>query len=281
MMCLRSKATSLSCRLPGITLVALAAAGCPGTVDPSLWPSSNTGEGGSGGPPPCDATPLFVANNCTLAGCHDNLGTSANFDMKSTGWEKKLVGVFPKGGGGLASKCATSSKPFLIPGVIPATGLFIDKVKPSAAIECGDPMPLVGTKLTDDDFACVQSWADAIVMAGGSGPGGTSGGGGAAGGTGGGAAGTGGGSGGTSGAAGAGGRGGTSGGTAGTGGRGGSSGGTSGTAGTGGRGGSGGGTGGRGGTSGATGGRGGTSGGTGGRGGTSGGTGGRGGGGGQ
>ena len=197
MMCLRSKATSLSYRLPGITLVALAAAGCPGTVDPSLWPSSNTGEGGSGGPPPCDATPLFVANNCTLAGCHDNLGTSANFDMKSTGWEKKLVGVFPKGGGGLASKCATSSKPFLIPGVIPATGLFIDKLKPSAAIECGDPMPLVGTKLTDDDFACVQSWADAIVMAGGSGPGGTSGGGGAAGGTGGGAAGTGGGSGGT------------------------------------------------------------------------------------
>ena len=121
------------------------------------------------------------------------------------------MGVFPKGGGGLASKCATSSKPYLIPGVIPATGLFIDKVKPSAAIECGDPMPLVGTKLTDDDFACVQSWANAIVMAGGSGPGGTSGGGGAAGGTGGGAAGTGGGSGGTSGTAGAGGRGGSSG----------------------------------------------------------------------
>jgi hypothetical protein len=248
-MYLRSKATTLSCRLPGIMLVALVAAGCAGNVDPSLWPSSNGGEGGSGGPPPCDATPLFVAHSCTISGCHDNLGTSANFDMKSTGWEKNLVGVFPKGGGGLASKCATSSKPFLSPGVIPATGLFIDKVKPSATIECGDPMPLVGTKLTDDDFACLQSWADAIVMAGGSGPGGTSGGGGsigggaggAAAGTGGGAGGRGGSTGGTSGTAGAGGRGGS---TAGAGGRGGSTGGTGGrggsTAGAGGRGGSGG-----------------------------------------
>jgi hypothetical protein len=271
MMRLRSKATSLSCRLPGILVVVLAAAGCPGSVDPSLWPSSNAGEGGSGGPPPCDATPLFVAHSCTISGCHDDLGTSANFEMKSTGWEKKLVGVFPKGGGGLASKCATSSKPFLIPGVIPATGLFIDKVKPSAAIECGDPMPLVGTKLTDDDFACLQSWADAIVMAGGSGPGGTSGGGGAAGG---GAAGTGGaaaGSGGTGGTTGAGGRGGSSGGSSG------GSGGRGGTSGTAGRGGSSGGSGGRGGSSGGSGGRGGSSGGSGGRGGT----GGRGGGGGQ
>ena len=238
MMRLRSKATSLSCRLSGIMLVALAAAGCPGNVDPSLWPSSDTGEGGSGGPPPCDATPIFVAHNCTIAGCHDDLGTSANFNMKATGWEKSLVGVFPKGGGGLASKCATSSKPFLIAGVIPATGLFIDKVKPSAVIECGDPMPLVGTALTDDDFACVQSWANAIVMAGGSGPGGAGGGGGLIGsgaaGTGGGATGTAGGSGGT---AGSGGRGGSSGGA---GGRGGSSGGTGGRGGSGGRGGGGG-----------------------------------------
>jgi hypothetical protein len=269
MMRLRPKATSSSCRLAGITLVALAAAGCPGNVDPSLWPSSNAGEGGSGGPPPCDPTPVFAAHNCTLAGCHDDLGTSANFEMKSTGWETKLVGVFPKGGGGLPSKCATSSKPFLIPGVIPATGLFIDKVKPSATLECGDPMPLVGATLTDDEFACVQSWANAIVMAGGSGPGGTSGGGGSVGGA---AAGSGGASGGTSGASG---HGGTSG--AGTGGRGGSSGGTSGTGGAGGRGGSSGGAGGRGGSSGGAGGRGGSSGGAGGRGGSSGGTGGRGG----
>ena len=206
MMRLRSKATSLSCRLPGIMLVALAAAGCPGTVDPSLWPSSNAGEGGSGGPPPCDATPVFAAHSCTISGCHDDLGTSANFDDEVDGMGDEVWWASSrKVEEALPSKCATSSKPFLIPGVIPATGLFIDKVKPGAVIECGDPMPLVGTKLTDDDFACLQSWADALVMAGGSRARRDKRGGGAAGGTGGGAAGTGGGSGGTSGTGGRGG----------------------------------------------------------------------------
>ena len=151
----------------GSILFALAAAGCPGNVDPSLLPvggGGNSGNGGSGGTPTCDPAPLFAAHNCSLAGCHDATGTSANFEMVSATWQAQLVGVNPKGGGGLASMCAGMG-PYLVPGSVPATGLFLDKLKDGTTPACGVLMPLVGEKLTTADFDCVQRWANALVTA--------------------------------------------------------------------------------------------------------------------
>ena len=155
----------------GAILLALGAAGCPGSVDPSLWPTStgSAGAGGSGsggtGVPACDPTPIFVAKICGNAGCHDANGTAANFDMGSADWQTRLVGVSPKGGGANPSLCGAGG-PYLVAGVQPATGMFLDKVKPDTMPACGVLMPQIGPKLSADDFACVQSWANALVMAG-------------------------------------------------------------------------------------------------------------------
>jgi hypothetical protein len=216
-------------------LLALGAAGCPGTVDPSLWPtfagSAGAGSSGAGGAgvPACDPAPIFRAKVCAAASCHDPDGTAANFDMASDGWQMRLVGVNPRGAGLNPSQCAANG-PYLVAGMQPATGLFLDKVKPDTTPACGVLMPQVGAKLDAAEFECVQSWANALVMAGPSPTG---------------AAGTSGGGGGSSGAGGRGGAGGV-------GGRGGSGGGagTGGTGGAGGRAGAGGSAGGRGGTGG-------------------------------
>jgi hypothetical protein len=155
----------------GVFLLAFAAAGCPGNVDPSLLPRGGGGGGtgnsggGGGGTQVCDPAPIFAARNCALAGCHDAAGSSANFDMMTPGWQTQLVGVTPEGGGSLPSKCVDSG-PYLVPGSNPAAGLFMQKLNADAPAACGDLMPLVGTRLSAADLDCVQSWANALVMGG-------------------------------------------------------------------------------------------------------------------
>src|SRR5215510_10533860 len=93
--------------IAGAALLALGAVGCPGTVDPSLWPSAtNSGAAGAGNPgtggmiaPACDPKPIFVAKVCSNPACHDANGTAANFEMASSDWQAQLVGVNPKGAG--------------------------------------------------------------------------------------------------------------------------------------------------------------------------------------
>ena len=105
-------------------LLALGAAGCPGTVDPSLWPtatsSGSAGNAGTGGTgvPACDPAPIFVAKNCAVPACHDTNATAANFDMASSDWQTRLVGVNPKGAGLNPSMCGANG-PYLVPGVVP------------------------------------------------------------------------------------------------------------------------------------------------------------------
>jgi len=152
-------------------LLVLAAAGCPGSVDPSLLPQGgggNTGAGNSGGGgnnEPCDPAPVFMAKVCATPGCHDAMGTSANFDMASADWQTHLVGVNPKGGGPLPSKCA-SNGPYLVANMLPAKGLFLDKLKDGTTPACGVLMPQVGTRLTAEELDCVQRWANELVMTG-------------------------------------------------------------------------------------------------------------------
>jgi hypothetical protein len=151
--------------------LAFAAAGCPGSVDPSLVPTGkggNTGGGGSGGTSAqmCDPAPIYMTKICANAGCHDAVGTSANFDMASPDWQTHLVGVNPKGGGALASMCG-SNGPYLVPNMLPARGLFIDKLKDGTTPACGVLMPQVGTKLSPAELDCVQAWANGLVAGGG------------------------------------------------------------------------------------------------------------------
>jgi hypothetical protein len=186
----RARATTAGRCAIGVMLCALGAAGCPGTVDPSLWPmASGSGGGGGTGVQACDPRPIFMMKFCAAANCHDAVGTAANFEMATTDWQTRLVGVEPKGGGPNPSLCAGQG-PYLVAGMLPATGLFMDKLKETATPPCGVLMPQVGTKLIASEFDCVQSWANALVMAG---PGATGGGGTSGGASGGGTGGTGGG----------------------------------------------------------------------------------------
>jgi hypothetical protein len=165
-------------------LVALSLLGCPGNLDPSLLPpgsgtgtgggGASSGSGGTGGsgagsggaPPPCDPAPIFKTHLCANTGCHDAMGTSANFDMSSSDWQTRLVGVNPKGGGSLPSKCGDLGAPYLKPGAMPASGLFLDKLRADGTPPCGEVMPIVTAKLMSMEVDCIQSWANSLVAKG-------------------------------------------------------------------------------------------------------------------
>ena len=173
----KARATTAARCAIGVMLCALGAAGCPGTVDPSLRSmASGNGGGGGTGVQACDPKPIFTMKLCAAGGCHDATGTAANFDMATSDWQTQLVGVDPKGDGLNPSLCAGQG-PYLAAGTLPATGLFMEKLKENTTPACGVLMPQVGTKLTASEFDCVQSWANALVMtaaglAGGGGAGG-------------------------------------------------------------------------------------------------------------
>jgi hypothetical protein len=127
---------------------------------------SGGGAGGTGGGTgPCNALPIFAVHSCAaVMACHDANGSAAGFNMASSGWEKNLVGGKPKVGGapGLGSVCVNSGKQYLIPGSVPAQGLFLDKLM-SAKPACGAQMPLIPPNLTAQELDCVQRWANGLT----------------------------------------------------------------------------------------------------------------------
>jgi hypothetical protein len=154
--------------------IAVGAMGCGGGSDA-------TGAGGSGGAGSggrCDAQPIFAMKKhgaCTVVGvCHDSLGTAANFNMATAGWETRLVGRAPPGGsavkGTYDSMCSPISTPavlgqvYLKAGSNPAAGLFLDKLMGNPPA-CGAHMPNLGEALSTAELACVQDWANGLVAA--------------------------------------------------------------------------------------------------------------------
>jgi hypothetical protein len=149
------------------TALAGGAMGCGGG-------SEGTGAGGSGGGGAggstgtggtCDATPIFTQHTCTVVGaCHDGQGTAAGFDMLTAGWQTHLVGVASPGGGMGNNASLCKGMVYLEPNVIPAQGLFIDKLTKNPA-PCGVVMPNLPPLLNATEKACVQSWANGLVNA--------------------------------------------------------------------------------------------------------------------
>jgi hypothetical protein len=142
--------------------VACSAWGCGGGGSGDTGAGGTTGAAGTAGAP-CDAqTEVFSKHFCTTANaCHDAAGTAANFEMASADWQTHLVGVFPKGGGTLASMCTGVNMPYLVAGSQPATGLFLEKLTPQKP--CGVQMPNLPPLLNATELACVQSWANALT----------------------------------------------------------------------------------------------------------------------
>ena len=148
--------------------VVAALLGCAGDLDPTGFPVPDP----IGGPLPakspadgaCDVPTIFASYGCPT--CHDVKGSFGGFDMASPGWETHLVGVAPKGGGASSpSVCTGGGRVYLAAGSSPATGLFMDKLKPKTASSCGDRMPLIADPLTSAELDCVQQWANALTAA--------------------------------------------------------------------------------------------------------------------
>ena len=146
-------------------IVALAALGCAGELDPSLL----TGGGGSGGTgntsgaggtaAPCDApTMVFVGGNCAQIGCHAAAGPAGGLDLASAGVAARLL---DKPSATAANPvCAANTTPYLVSGTSPATGFLLDKLKNPPP--CGLQMPELGA-YTADEATCLDSWATALT----------------------------------------------------------------------------------------------------------------------
>lgn len=149
----------------GALLLALGLGGCPGTLDPSLVDAGGSGTGGSGGSGACDAPAIFAKYTCAAISCHDANGSSAGFKMTPAGWENTLVDGNPTGLGGSA---CSGQGPYLMRGTTPAQGLFLRKI--SATPGCGARMPFGAPMfLTADELGCVQTFANGLVAAAGTG----------------------------------------------------------------------------------------------------------------
>jgi hypothetical protein len=172
----------------GSALFAICLTGCPGTLDPTLFPppmtgaagttaaagttggAGTTGMGGTGGALPgcANAQALFDSHMCSLAGaCHDATGAAANFKMAPAGWETHLVGVAPVGGGNTASICfadpAFKTMPYIAAGTKPATGILMAKLRGAVCAPMGARMPNLGTVFTAMEIQCIQDWADKLA----------------------------------------------------------------------------------------------------------------------
>jgi len=147
-----------------VTLVALVAAGCAGTLaDPAAFnPSaSDLADGGAGvtdagasdASPAnnCPDTPTFLAQSCGTAGCHDSTTKAEALDLASPDVASRLVGVL----------------------AVEGNGLLIDPVSPSASIvyrkllatpPFGARMPSAAG-LDDATIQCVLTWVTAEATA--------------------------------------------------------------------------------------------------------------------
>jgi hypothetical protein len=131
--------------------------------------AGTTGTAGTTGDFGCaEVGAIFEYKNCALAGaCHDAKGSAANFSLAGlpftdiAGWRERLVGKHSKGGGVIASACANSQQYYLVPGSVPATGLFLNKLRANPS--CGDHMPIIGDHLTAAELDCVQRWANQLT----------------------------------------------------------------------------------------------------------------------
>jgi hypothetical protein len=161
--------------LIAIGMLMLTALGCAGSLPPELAGGGGSG-GGTGGmmggtdggtpPPGCaNATSIFMNHQCTAL-CHlsaNAAGLGGGFDMTGTGFPQRLVGGMPVAGN-KDEMCAGMNKIYLVAGMQPAQGLFLDKLK--ATPPCGKQMPSGLGMLAQDEIDCIQKWANNVVGGG-------------------------------------------------------------------------------------------------------------------
>ncbi|HEY2902633.1 MAG TPA: hypothetical protein VGL59_18755 [Polyangia bacterium] len=107
------------------------------------------------------AAQVFSEHACTTI-CHVAAAAPAfaGFDMTTSGWEKRLVGAASPATAPSSSMCKGMGRIYLNR-TLPATGLFLDKVKPNPP--CGVQMPQALAPLSSSEVDCIQRWANNVV----------------------------------------------------------------------------------------------------------------------
>ncbi|MGB5267768.1 MAG: hypothetical protein WBN30_14330 [Polyangiales bacterium] len=140
-------------RLASVVFVLVAAlwgAGCVGSLaDPDAFID--------GGTITKDAQTVFD-ESCATAGCHDDLTTAANLNLKSAGVESRVLNVNATGIG-----CEAR---ILVVAGDPSGSYLFDKILGTIGI-CGSRMPLLSI-LPESDVEVIREW---IIDLGGSGQG--------------------------------------------------------------------------------------------------------------
>jgi hypothetical protein len=110
------------------------------------------------------ASQIFASHGCTTL-CHRPAASASvgGFDMVTPGWEHRLVGAGPLASAPDTSLCKNEGLVYLNK-TQPATGLFLDKLKPNPP--CGLRMPSASPPLAATEIDCIQKWANNIVAGG-------------------------------------------------------------------------------------------------------------------
>jgi len=180
----------------GALVSVLMLAGCPGTLDPTLFPTgsgatngtggSGSGTGGSnstggatgtgGSSSSCTGSndgATLVMGQCATSGCHDatsanTLGAGLDLTVNSS-IARRLVNVQSSGNTNAGSACGGNTEAYLNAGSNPATGLLIDKIQSSPKCTansacCGLPMPYPGIALLSPaQQTCLIQWATTLT----------------------------------------------------------------------------------------------------------------------
>ena len=172
----------------GALVSVLMLSGCPGTLDPSLFPTSGAGgnQGSGGGNPTGGSTgtggctgvndgAAIVMSQCAISGCHDPADANtfgAGLDLTvDANISSRLVDVTTGGSATNGSSCVGNTEPYLNGGSNPATGLLIQKIQSSPKCStsesppcCGTLMPYPGVSpLTPTQQTCLIQWATTLT----------------------------------------------------------------------------------------------------------------------
>jgi hypothetical protein len=133
-----------------VVLLATLAMGCPGRLtDPGRFTGGISNDGGTGGTQgDCDGTvnveqDVFAAT-CATAGCHTTAAQSSSLDLETPGIAARMLN---KAAVGCSNQVLLKSD---------LTGYFFNKL--STSPQCGSPMPLGKSTLTDNQVACVKQY---------------------------------------------------------------------------------------------------------------------------
>ncbi|HXI56742.1 MAG TPA: DUF1592 domain-containing protein [Polyangia bacterium] len=139
-----------------------------------LSPPASTSDAGTvdaagpvDGPRPegcAQAAAIFSKHGCTTL-CHatKNALSYGGFDMETAGWAQRMTSAGPSSNAPLGNQCKNTGVNYLDRRQ-PATGLFLEKLSPNPP--CGSQMPLDLPKLSADELACIQKWANNLAAGG-------------------------------------------------------------------------------------------------------------------